>query len=292
MIQCFVKQDFVSSFSYGCIPKLRYVSKINATYKHPRIMHGHTDILELLFVRSGTGIYIINEMRYPIQKGEMIVCNSNVLHDEAPEYNNELNTYCCAISNLQLDGLKKNCLISDNICPVIPCHDEFGNILCIMDMLYSQLSSNKNGREETCHYLMLSLLTILFRLINSNKIYANKRKDEMYLKGELIKSYIDAHYNDEELRLQSISGALNISPYYLAHLFKKIVGYSPMQYITRRRIGEAQTLLISTNYHIIEIASMVGYNNISHFNTMFFKYIGMSPRQYRNTYTVNTKEKF
>lgn len=289
MIQCFVKREFVSVFQNSS-PKLRYVSRINATYKYPRIMHGHQDLLELLFVRSGTGVYIMNEVRYPIRQGDMIICNSGVLHDEAPECNSELNTYCCAVSGLELEGIRKNCLIADDIYPVVPCNDQAAEIEQIMGMLYAELAANQDGSEECCHYLMLALLRKVLRLVEENKTFHDKKQDEIYLKGAMIKAYIDSRY-DQDLSLQSIGRAINISPYYLAHIFKRTIGYSPMQYITRRRIGEAQTLLIGTCYSITQIASIVGYDNVSHFNTMFLKYIGMSPRQYRTTYINVQREK-
>nr|WP_092072205.1 AraC family transcriptional regulator [Dendrosporobacter quercicolus]NSL48629.1 AraC family transcriptional regulator [Dendrosporobacter quercicolus DSM 1736]SDM38396.1 AraC-type DNA-binding protein [Dendrosporobacter quercicolus] len=290
MIQCYAKRDFVPTFSYGCMPKLRYVSKVSAAYKYPRLMHGHDDVLEILFVHSGTGTYVVNSAKYPIQQGDAVICNSNVLHDEIPECNNGLSTYCCGISNLQLDGLKKNCLIPDNVRPVVSCHSQQQNISCLMDMLHCKLSSDQKDEEECCHFLMLSLLTILLKLIKANPIYIDKtKKDDNILRGEMIKAYIDAHY-DEELSLSYISRAFNLNPYYLIRIFKKVVGYSPMQYITRRRIGEAQKLLVSTDYPVVEIAPMVGYNSISHFNMMFFKYIGISPRKYRNTYTIMKKK--
>lgn len=290
MILCYAGKDFAPTFSYGCMPKLRYVSKVGAAYKHPRIMHGHDDILEIYFVHSGTGTYVVNSVQYPIQQGDIVICNSKVLHDEVPECNHDLHTYCCGIANLQLDGLKKNCLIPDNIRPVISCSDQQQSISSIMDMLHCRLSSGRKDEEECCHYLMLSLLMILLNSIKLNQVYVDKtQKDDNVLRGELIKAYLDAHY-DEELSLSSISRVFNLNPYYLIRIFKKVVGHSPMQYITRRRIGEAQTLLVSTDYPVVEIASMVGYNNISHFNMMFFKYIGISPSKYRNTYTMIKKK--
>ncbi len=63
-------------------------------------------------------------------------------------------------------------------------------------------------------------------------------------------------------------------------------GYSPMNYIIRRRIGEAQTLLITTKLSITEIAGMVGFSNPNNFNIQFQKQVGLSPREYRKTYTI------
>jgi two-component system response regulator YesN len=49
------------------------------------------------------------------------------------------------------------------------------------------------------------------------------------------------------------------------------------EYINELRIEEAKRLLISTNSTISEVASEVGYDNISYFSTVFRKTCGMSP---------------
>lgn len=52
-----------------------------------------------------------------------------------------------------------------------------------------------------------------------------------------------------------------------------------MQYLLRRRIGEAQTLLITTELSVTRIAEMVGYDSSSYFNLQFTKNVGMPPEQ-------------
>jgi transcriptional regulator GlxA family with amidase domain len=71
----------------------------------------------------------------------------------------------------------------------------------------------------------------------------------------------------------------------MSHTFKETTGYSPIQYIMRRRIGEAQTLLITTNHSITMVANIVGYDNSSYFNKIFTKNVGMTPKRYRECYT-------
>ena len=97
--------------------------------------------------------------------------------------------------------------------------------------------------------------------------------DEPPILGRRIKEYIDKHYM-EPITLQSMGEALHISPYYLSHVFKQMSGYSPVQYLLRRRIGEAQTLLITTDLSITHIAEMVGYDTQSYFNLQFTKKCG------------------
>ncbi|MBR3866475.1 MAG: helix-turn-helix transcriptional regulator, partial [Butyricicoccus sp.] len=58
----------------------------------------------------------------------------------------------------------------------------------------------------------------------------------------------------------------------------------------RRRIGEAQTLLITTDYSITRISEMVGYDTQSYFNLQFTKHVGMPPNKYRKNYIVGSSK--
>ena len=52
----------------------------------------------------------------------------------------------------------------------------------------------------------------------------------------------------------------------------------------RRRIGLAQTLLISSDYSATRIATMVGYDNTNYFNSLFTRIVGTTPIRYRKKY--------
>ncbi|HFP9935524.1 TPA: myo-inositol utilization transcriptional regulator ReiD, partial [Escherichia coli] len=57
-----------------------------------------------------------------------------------------------------------------------------------------------------------------------------------------IKAYIDHNFY-EPIRLDALATKFNVSPYYVSHEFKRRYGYSPMDYLIKRRLGEAQSLL-------------------------------------------------
>ena len=59
-----------------------------------------------------------------------------------------------------------------------------------------------------------------------------------------------------------------------------------MQYIMSRRIGKAQSLLISTDYSITDIAFMVGYHDSNYFINIFKKTVGTSPLKYRKSWVL------
>lgn len=85
----------------------------------------------------------------------------------------------------------------------------------------------------------------------------------------------------EPLTLEELGETFNISHYYLSHLFKTETGLSPMKYIVHRKIGEAQNLLMNTDMLIGQICEVTGFSDSCHFSSMFKKYIGVTPTQYR-----------
>lgn len=288
MIQCFVNDEFTSCFEHG-LPSLVSASKIDAYYtEHPRMLHSHKNQVELLLVRSGSGVYIVDEKRYDIKPGDLIICNAGVLHDEDPQCSQDLNTYSIAMTNVQLQGMPLNHLIPSGSSPVLTTNELFATLEHLMGSIYTLLASDAQNVEEICHYLTASLTCMIYRLLIADIAPTADIPNSDKSTGELltarIKQYIDLHY-DEGLTLQSLGDALHVNMYYLSHVFKDNTGYAPMQYIMRRRIGEAQSLLISTKYSITQIAGMVGYDNPCHFNTIFAKYVGMSPSKYRKSYT-------
>lgn len=63
-----------------------------------------------------------------------------------------------------------------------------------------------------------------------------------------------------------------------------MTGCAPIQYVTRRRIGDAQNLLLSTDKTITDIAMECGYNNSNYFQVVFNNFVGMPPGKYRKTW--------
>lgn len=287
-VQCFVKKDFQPIFTGENIPKLLYVSKISpAASTHPRVMHAHKDIVEILLICSGESEYLIHDQKQHIRPGDLILYNSGVVHDEVSGPGNEIGSYCIAIAGVHLPGLRTGALIRDDSNPVFQTNGQFDDLRTLCEMMFSNLSSGQAEAEAVSHYLMLALLRKVLAIVSGDS-GRDEPVPEPHVLGRRIKDYIDEHYM-EAITLQSMAEALHMSPYYLSHVFKQMSGYSPVQYLLRRRIGEAQTLLITTDYPISRISELVGYDTQSYFNLQFTKSVGMSPGKYRQNYIVQAE---
>lgn len=92
--------------------------------------------------------------------------------------------------------------------------------------------------------------------------------------------YVHMHLS-EPIRLNDVANFVNLSPNYFSSLFKREMNISFADYVNQTRIKESQYLLETTNYSILDIAISVGYNNQNYFTTIFRKFTGITPKQYR-----------
>jgi AraC-like DNA-binding protein len=287
MIQCFADKNFKPTLSRMGEPFLVSSAKIfEPNSKHFRGTHLHTDQVEINFVAEGSGIYTIANQPYHVKKGDIIIINSSVFHNEEPQFNHDYLRYDISIGGLQLPDYCINALIPDSTLPVFKSGNYYDDILSLLKTLHEQMATPSKYNQNACHYLMLAILSLVETIIShaKNPLIADQDGDYKNKVVDTVKDYIHNHYS-EDISLNTLSKVVNLSSYRLGHIFKSVTNSSPIQYVVKRRLGEAQTLLIKTDMTITDIASNVGYGNPNYFYVLFTKKVGMSPSQYREHYT-------
>ncbi|MDQ0204155.1 helix-turn-helix transcriptional regulator [Pectinatus haikarae] len=275
-VQHYIKKDFQPGIEKDI--RLLYVCEADESQaNYPSLLHSHNDRLELVYVYKGEGIHRIGNNLYHTQAGYISVFNSNVLHDEMARPDIGMGFFNCAVKGLKINTLPENWLIPQTVSPILKCGDISWCVEDIFRQMKYHLSNNREGAELICQYLMDALLCMIMNQIPFEADKKNTEDNELIIE---VKSYIDTHYS-EKLTFDSLCEKLHISESFLSHKFKKVTGFSPVQYITRRRMGKAQTLLISSDESITEIGAVAGYENTSYFNMLFKKIIGMTPLEYR-----------
>jgi len=92
--------------------------------------------------------------------------------------------------------------------------------------------------------------------------------------------FIHAHAA-EGAGLPEVLAAVPISRRSLERGFRAVFNRSPLEEIRRVRLERAKYLLMSGNASINEIARRCGFSNADYFSTVFGRFVGMSPSQYR-----------
>lgn len=94
------------------------------------------------------------------------------------------------------------------------------------------------------------------------------------------KDYMKNHYA-RNLSLEDIASQCGISRSYLCRLFQHKEGISPLEFLRRRRVEAAVTMLRRTAVSVQDIGRMCGFDSPSYFGKVFREYLGLSPRDYR-----------
>jgi AraC family transcriptional regulator len=84
----------------------------------------------------------------------------------------------------------------------------------------------------------------------------------------------------KDIGLNDLAQLAGLSRFHFLRAFKKTTEETPYQYLLRRRIARAQTLLQNGKMSITEIASAVGFKDSTRFIKAFRKIVGVTPGMY------------
>ncbi len=93
-------------------------------------------------------------------------------------------------------------------------------------------------------------------------------------------------YLDSDLTLQKLARRLSIHPHHLSQIINERLNQNYFDFINSYRIEEAKKRLIDPSekhFSILAIAGEVGFNSKSAFNSVFKKYVNMTPSEWRKT---------
>lgn len=271
-------------FVSGQTPSLLYATKqIVAASAVTRAVHRHARFTEMLYVYQGAGQYVAGGYSYAIRTGDVLLYNQGDLHEVTSSLHHEIGTYCFGLSNLRLGRLAEGHFSDPEHGFVRPAADEIDHIQSLCELIYRHAERHSAYADELVSHLLPALV-----LLSANLPPDERAADQPHnlVLANRIRQYIGTHFT-EQLTLEDIGQALSMSPYHLAHIFKDMTGMSPIHYMIRCRVGEAQNLLISTDYSATQIAAIVGYANVNHFNAIFTKLVGLPPIRYRKQYLEN-----
>ena len=135
--------------------------------------------------------------------------------------------------------------------------------------------------EKEKYASMITLLSIISLQLTEflNRLMLEGESHEPHIISQ-AKAWI-ADRIDEKISLAEISRRTHVSVFYFCKLFKQSTGMTLTEYVNRQRIELAKGELKNTEKPVTEIAYAVGFQSLSPFNRSFLKYVGESPRQYR-----------
>lgn len=100
-----------------------------------------------------------------------------------------------------------------------------------------------------------------------------------------VVEYVDSHLSGK-ITLLDLAMVAGLSRMHFASQFRAATGLRPHEYLLKRRIQHAEELLRQSTMTLVEIALSVGFQTQAHFTTVFKRFVGDTPYQWRNAHCV------
>ncbi len=251
--------------------KLLYITTARYEGDWPSVLHTH-HFSELFYVKSGSGEFIVEEKRFPIRKGDVVIVNPNIQHTETSIGTMPLEYVILSVEGIQFSFADKKEYT------IFSCNNSKENLKFYFTCLEDEIDAKKEHYESVCQKILDVLVTSLIRHNHSH--FQVDPALKVSSECSKIKRYIDANFS-EDITLGSLAELVHLNKFYVTHAFKNTYGISPMHYLSRRRINTCKELLSSTDYSIAEIARQAGFSSQSYFSQAFQKSCGLSAGAYR-----------
>lgn len=257
--------------SVDTINRILYISQTRLDKSFKALQHSHPN-LEILYITNGIGKIKTIEQVIHFKKDDIILINANTIHFEISTTNCEF--YAIGVKNLDFMDKNNNHRM---LCLHLKAKEAYA-MSCIYELIYHEAIQKRKDYLEMIDHCFNIVKTILLREDNLSLEEVNNSKVSNLVAN--IENII--HFNfSNNIKLSDLANQLNISVSKLCHTFKKEKGCSIIDYKLMCQIEEAKNLLNITDMTMIEICSIVGFNNSSYFSKVFKEKVGCTPKEYK-----------
>ena len=109
-----------------------------------------------------------------------------------------------------------------------------------------------------------------------------KKGRKFYQTITRAQDYLLKNFSREDLSLEEVANQVHMSSCYFSLIFKQETGTTFVDFLTKVRLDKAKELLVRSDARSYEVSYQVGYSNPTYFSTLFKKYVGVSPTEFRN----------
>lgn len=284
----------INRYSDMAFPVEMYTTTREAIFPEGRgymDLHWHEE-LQITFVTNGSLIMEVNGTGYTIGEGEAIFINKNLVH-MSKEMTKD-GRYVSFNFPEKLLGFFPGSRMEQNLVrpytnnsafPVLIFKEDVPWQANILEILWELQHIFHDGRQADMVYSISIMFAQIWRELISNVHPTINVPSKGYIKKQeriqTLLDYIHTHYM-EDISLDDISAAANVSIGECSRCFKEMINSSPKKYLLKYRIARSIELLNDDTMSISDVAFACGFNDSSHFTQYFKQETGMTPRDYRN----------
>jgi len=159
----------------------------------------------------------------------------------------------------------------------------FKNVVAYLEQINSEIQLGVNSNEHVLRALAYLILALLERAeaIMSNSANTSTKEEQANRHIQAFVKLVD-EYHLQSHDVQFFADKLYITTNYLNRMTKEYLGSTSKSFILNKVIQEAKNLLNYTSLSVAEISSQLKFETPNYFVRIFRKYVGMTPKQYRD----------
>lgn len=251
------------------------------------------DYFSFILTKKGSGIYYLDDNEFPFDSGTIYFTNPG--HIKSYELTASEEAYIITLTERFLrDHVHPEIygefpfLLAKKVPPKKLLHDDFE----AFDTLYRQMLMEFNRDSPYKNKILGNLFMVLLFKIKEkfwshyNPIEEGNRDSQIVksfkrLVESEFKKILDDDSHDVRLQVQYFAERMNLHPNYLNSVIKSKTGRTVNDWISKRTLSVAKSLLINTPYSAKEIAYRLGFSEPTHFSRFFKNHTQQSPAVFR-----------
>ena len=257
---------------------------------HGGVRHWHPEV-QINLVTAGEVLFRAGGGEFCLRAGEGLFINAGVLHEAVPTERADGVYICVNFLPDLLSGSGNSALRRDYIEPVLSC-EALSAVPLRAEVPWQReactLLERLGAVEEAGQYgyelELAALLCGIWRLLAVHNREAIERSAALSFSDRQRVRAIQTCIHRrcmEHLTLADIARAGHVSEGECCRAFRRVLGVTPGQYLTRCRMARCAQLLTSTGLSVAEIARQAGYGTPSYFTERFRREMGCTPLAYR-----------
>ena len=248
--------------------------------------HAH-EFIELVYVREGSARHYIDDICFEVERGDMLFINYGCVHAfEAGDRFSYVNICFCpeVVSDSILTHENATALLSllafnemrgeKNSGCIRFYGRERSDVEWILEKMLAERAEARPFSDKVIEDYMRILITMMLR---KNAPLAEAETGGPW---EELRTYIDENLSSE-LTLSALAKKSFYNPSYFSRSFRRRFGVSLTEYVSRRRIALAVSLLEEGELSTDAIIARCGFSDRSGFYHAFSKYTGNTPSKLR-----------
>lgn len=252
------------------------------------------DYFEILYMESGSAVYRVRDRSLRVSQGDLFVIGSQLDHG-IQEYLTP--TIQAVVLYFHPSLIRGENAISEGVEYLVPFEIQgqgfphgvaasTGIPEQVIDLI-RRIHRENGTRTPYAQLAMKTYLKMILVLLmnhyggNATTTEAVVRKNRDLERLQPLFDYVDRHYV-ENITVEQAAGLLRMSKSHFMRFFRTVTGQAFVSHLNRFRIGRAQQLLANTELSIAAITQEVGFCDQSYFGVVFRRFVGMTPRAYRD----------